>query len=91
MQTTYSDCAREVARLYEALNQLERDCSVLRIDPLAGREWFELLTQKLRPQLSDDAYLVAAVVGGTNLGKSVIFNHIASCRASGTSPLASGN
>jgi hypothetical protein len=31
-----------------------------------------------------------AVVGGTNIGKSVIFNHIADARLSATSPLASG-
>ncbi|HUG91092.1 MAG TPA: GTPase domain-containing protein, partial [Planctomycetaceae bacterium] len=36
------------------------------------------------------AFLVVAVVGGTNIGKSVIFNHVAGCRASATSPLASG-
>ncbi|MEX1231968.1 MAG: GTPase domain-containing protein [Planctomycetaceae bacterium] len=58
--------------------------------PLSGREWYELLLQKLLPQLDDDAFLVTAVVGGTNIGKSVIFNHLAGERASATSPLASG-
>jgi len=42
------------------------------------------------PQLGSEAYLVVGVVGGTNIGKSVIFNHIAACRLSATSPLASG-
>ena len=42
------------------------------------------------PQLGEDTYLVVAVVGGTNIGKSVIFNHIADARLSATSPLASG-
>jgi hypothetical protein len=44
----------------------------------------------LLPQLTDDAYLIVAVVGGTNIGKSVVFNHIAGFRASSSSPLASG-
>jgi hypothetical protein len=34
--------------------------------------------------------LIVAVVGGTNIGKSVVFNHIAGFRASSSSPLASG-
>ena len=63
---------------------------IAQVPPLAGREWYELIRQKLVPQLTDDAYLVVAVVGGTNIGKSVIFNHIAGTRASATSPLASG-
>ena len=57
---------------------------------MEGREWYELLTGKLIPQLTDDAFLIVAVVGGTNIGKTVVFNHIAGSRASSTSPLASG-
>ena len=60
------------------------------MEPLAGRDWFDLLTRKLLPQLTDGAYLIVAVVGGTNIGKSVVFNHIAGFRASASSPLASG-
>lgn len=41
-----------------------------------GCEWYEVLRQKLAPQLGDRAYLVAAVVGGTNIGKSVVFKLI---------------
>lgn len=73
-----------------AVEELERACGLLQIDPLQQREWYELLRQKLLPQLRDDAFLVVAVVGGTNIGKSVIFNHIAGYQASATSPLASG-
>ena len=90
MSTPYADCAKKVERLHAAVVQLERTCRSLNLDPLAGRKWFDLLSQKLLPQLSDDAFLVVAVVGGTNIGKSVIFNHLAGCRASSTSPLASG-
>lgn len=82
--------AEKVAGLHAALARLEQAAAAAGVPPLAGREWYELLQQKLRPQLSDEAYLVVAVVGGTNIGKSVIFNHIAGLRASATSPLASG-
>jgi hypothetical protein len=79
-----------VYELRSALRELESAARDVQIPPLAGREWFELIERKLLPQLTDDAYLVVAVVGGTNIGKSVVFNHIAGCRASATSPLASG-
>ena len=90
MTGQHQQLAATVQQLFECLEPLERRCALLNLDPLAGREWFELLRQKLIPQLSDDAFLVVAVVGGTNIGKSVLFNHIAGCRVSATSPLASG-
>jgi hypothetical protein len=90
MSTPYADCAQKVRELHTAVLALERQCALLQLSSLRGREWFELLTRKLLPQLSDDAFLVVAVVGGTNIGKSVVFNHVAGCRASSTSPLASG-
>ncbi|HVW00796.1 MAG TPA: GTPase domain-containing protein, partial [Planctomycetaceae bacterium] len=88
--TPFADCAAEVLRLAEAIERLEQKSGVLQMPPLAGREWYELLIRKLVPQLGDSPFLVAAVVGGTNIGKSVIFNHLAGCKASATSPLASG-
>ena len=90
MSTPFSECAETVRQLHVAVVELACAGKLLQLPPLAGREWFELLRQKLLPQLDDDAFLVVAVVGGTNIGKSVIFNHIAGSRASSTSPLASG-
>lgn len=90
MTQPFQRCAAAVDQLYQALVALEERSGLLQLEPLAGREWFELLRQKLVPQLRDDAFLVVAVVGGTNIGKSVIFNHLAGCRASATSPLATG-
>jgi hypothetical protein len=90
MSTPFRQCADTTQRLARAVAALERAAGVLHIPPLEGREWYEILRQKLLPQLKDDAFLVVAVVGGTNIGKSVIFNHIAQTRASSTSPLASG-
>ena len=88
--TVFHNCAAAVKRLLPALVELERQAAILRTTPLAGREWYELLRQKLIPQLGEHAFLVVAVVGGTNIGKSVIFNHLAGCKASASSPLASG-
>ena len=90
MSPTFLEFAETVERLDTAVEELDRHCPLLQVEPLQQREWFELLRQKLLPQLRDDAFLVVAVVGGTNIGKSVIFNHIAGTRASSTSPLASG-
>lgn len=86
----FADCATQTRRLYDALLKLEQTGTTLQLPPLAGREWFELLRRKLLPQLAGEPFLVVAVVGGTNIGKSVIFNHLAGCQASAVSPLASG-
>ncbi len=90
MSAEYADCSQQVAKLLPALRQLEHCVAALELPPLVGRDWYELLVRKLIPQLGDDSFLVVAVVGGTNIGKSVVFNHLAGFRASATSPLASG-
>jgi len=90
MSIVLSECSNAVRRLHAAVLRLERAAVMLRVAPLERREWFESLRRKLAPQLKDDAFLVVAVVGGTNIGKSVVFNHIAGSRASATHPLASG-
>lgn len=56
----------------------------------AQEEWFALVEHKLLAQLELPPLLVAAVVGGTNIGKSVLFNHLAGETASAASPLAAG-
>ncbi|MDP7639010.1 MAG: 50S ribosome-binding GTPase [Candidatus Hydrogenedentes bacterium] len=40
----------------------------------ATQEWSDLLTYKLVPHLAGDGCLVAVVAGGTNTGKSTVFN-----------------
>ncbi len=90
MHADFEACANSVQQLSRAIVALDARCGDARLAPLVGREWYELLTRKLLPQLSDQSYLVVAVVGGTNIGKSVVFNHLAGFRASATSPLASG-
>src|SRR5690606_33444312 len=90
MSLSLANCAAPIRRLRSAVERLEQAAAPLELPPLAEREWYELLTEKLVPQLTDDAFLIVAVVGGTNIGKTVVFNHIAGSRASSTSPLASG-
>ena len=86
----FAHCRAEVLRLMTGVQELADSVHLLQVGPLAGREWYEQLTRKLLPQLAEEPFLVVAVVGGTNIGKSVVFNHIAGDRASATSPLASG-
>lgn len=84
------EVAEAVQRLKESVDALHQASQVLGRTSLEQSEWYQLITQKLLPQLSDQSYLVVAVVGGTNIGKSVIFNHLCNERVSATSPLASG-
>jgi len=82
--------AERVRALEAGLRAIDQDAQRIGVDPLAGRQWFELLRHKLLAQLDSRPLLVAAIVGGTNIGKSVIFNHLAGEVASGVSPLAAG-
>lgn len=80
----------ETRRLAAGIPALLSRARGLSIPALEDREWYQVLQRKLLPQLAGEPFLIVAVVGGTNIGKSAIFNHIAQSRASATSPLASG-
>ncbi len=84
------DVARTITELKQSVDKLAARARLLELPELDQAEWYQLITQKLLPQLNDSSYLVVAVVGGTNIGKSVIFNHLCGIKASATSPLASG-
>ena len=79
-----------VSRLDRALARVVRAAAAIGVAPPTGAEWYELLRHKLVPQLSGEPVVVAAVVGGTNLGKSALFNTLIGEPASGVSPLAAG-
>ena len=51
-------------------------------------EWHGNLFQKLLPQLAVEPFLVVAVTGGTNTGKSAVFNHLVGSRTSLVDPNA---
>lgn len=72
-------------RVGEALSNFERAFEELRValgadegvrDAVfeATQEWSDLLTYKLVPHLAGEGCLVAVVAGGTNTGKSTVFN-----------------
>lgn len=90
IRISFAECSKRINELHQCLQVLEQRAAALHLPRLKSHEWFQLLEQKLVPQMSDSAFLVAAVVGGTNIGKSVVFNHLAGTRASSTSPTASG-
>jgi len=79
-----------IRRLCDALSALAPQAEAIGA-PLPERdEWYQLLLHKLRPQSFGTPPLVVAVVGGTNIGKSAIFNQLAGEDASSVSPLAAG-
>ncbi len=81
----------ELARRFDTgLWELAPVVERLGLPAAATREWAAVLERKLLPQLGAEAFLIVAVTGGTNIGKSVVFNHLAGFRASASSPLASG-
>jgi len=87
---TYQSFAAQVRKLSQTLIALEPHAAVLGAPPPTGQEWFDLLQNKLLAQLDLPPSLIVAIVGGTNIGKSVVFNHLAGEVASASSPLAAG-
>ncbi|MBN1393545.1 MAG: 50S ribosome-binding GTPase [Pirellulales bacterium] len=87
---TYQSFADRVRRLDAALRGLAPSAAALGAPKLDGQEWFELLRNKLLAELDLPPLLIAAVVGGTNIGKSAIFNCLAGETASAANPLAAG-
>lgn len=90
MTTDYQAWANQVRQLDRSLAALAPVAMRVGIGPPDGEGWYELLRFKLLPQLDSEPFLVVAIVGGTNIGKSSLFNHLAGEVASGVSPLAAG-
>lgn len=84
----YQSWVSRVARLAQALRDLESTANRMRLPPAESFGWHGNLFQKLLPQLEIEPFLIVAVTGGTNTGKSVIFNHLAGSRLSRTHPNA---
>ncbi len=60
-----------------AVRSLEPQAHDLGLADPSSAAWAGALFQKLLPQIQHDPFLIVAVAGGTNTGKSVIFNHLA--------------
>ena len=87
----FGDWTRLVRRFEETLGGLAVEAdAALGISRPTGEQWYQLLRSKILPQLDIPPLLVVAVVGGTNIGKSVVFNHLAGENASEANPLAAG-
>ena len=90
MSVPLAHCADSLEQLRDHLGALNGKLEQLELPRPDQEEWFQLLIHKLLPQLDPNTPLIIAVVGGTNTGKSVVFNHVAGETVSATSPLASG-
>ncbi len=88
--STYQSFADRVRRLDRAICALDPLAAATGTPTPEGQEWFDLLRNKLLAELDLPPLLVVAIVGGTNIGKSAIFNHLAGEVASAASPLAAG-
>lgn len=80
----------KIARICLLIQQIQPSVEELKCFPASGQAWHDTLTGKLFAQTKADSPLILAVAGGTNIGKSTIFNHLAQDDASGVSPMASG-
>jgi len=86
----YESWAAPLARLGRAVRLLAKEAAALGAPVPDNEEWYQLLQHKLLPQVEGPAALVVAVVGGTNIGKSALFNQLAGEAASRAGPLAAG-
>lgn len=88
MATRLESFAALVRQLRRAVEELQPLATRLEVPSPVQHEWHGLLVNKLLAQLELPPLLVVAIIGGTNIGKSVIFNHLAGEVASAVSPLA---
>lgn len=89
-QHRFAEVSRAVLQFDQTIEQLCGLIGKIGIPSPKESEWYELLKKKLLPQLTDRPFLVVALGGGTNTGKSVVFNHIAGENASAVDPRAAG-
>lgn len=84
----YRTWVSHVARLAQAVRALDPLARQMNLPPAESFDWHGNLFQKLLPQLEQEPFLIVAVTGGTNTGKSSIFNHLAGSPTSRTHPNA---
>jgi hypothetical protein len=84
----YRHWAGQIAELAAAVRELEPVAEELGLPPAAQTQWHGALFQMLLPQARQAPFLIAAVTGGTNTGKSVVFNHLAGSIVSRSHPNA---
>jgi hypothetical protein len=82
----YSTWSRRIADLAEKVTRLELEATALGVPAPGSTAWHVNLFQKLLPQVTEAPFLIVAVAGGTNIGKSTMFNHLAGFPASRVHP-----
>jgi hypothetical protein len=82
----YSTWSRRIADLAGAVSRLKAEATPLGVPTPAPTAWHANLFQKLFPQVTEAPYLVVAIAGGTNIGKSTMFNHLVGFPASRVHP-----
>jgi hypothetical protein len=82
----YSTWSRRIADLAGVLSRLEEKATGLGLASPGSTAWHANLFQKLLPQVTEAPYLIVAVAGGTNIGKSTVFNHLVGFPASRVHP-----
>ena len=80
----------KIEQLCLLMPQLEEYAQLVLAESSHNSPWRDSLLSKLRVQSSEDTPLIVAIAGGTNIGKSTVFNHLAQDNASGITPCASG-
>ena len=80
----------KIEQLCSLMPQLDEYAQLVQAESSLDAPWRDSLLSKLRVQSREDTPLIVAIAGGTNIGKSTIFNHLAQDNASGITPRASG-
>lgn len=83
----FSELAIEFDRVVRPLTLIVERCGV---ETPENEDWYKLLFHKLASQIGDNASLIVSIMGGTNTGKSMIFNHLVGGHCSGVDYRASG-
>ena len=78
----YTTWSRRITDLAGAVSRLEAEATPLGVSSPSLTAWHANLFQKLKPQIAESPYLIVAVAGGTNIGKSTVFNHLVGFPAS---------
>ncbi|MCO6459455.1 MAG: GTPase domain-containing protein [Pirellulaceae bacterium] len=85
----YQHWVENITLLADAVRELEPLCEDLQVAPPGEQPWHGALFQHLLPQVArEHPVIIVAVAGGTNTGKSTIFNQLAVAEVSRTERFA---
>jgi ribosome biogenesis GTPase A len=83
--------ASQIRELCDVIVELDRQSADLGLSAdIQAANWHRSLFQHIKPRVEGRPYLLVAVVGGTNTGKSTIFNQLAGASVSRVCDTACG-